>query len=78
MLFWARFLGPDLAPKKELESRSSSAAATLGVAAATGNADDNFFLPSRISRANDLSRRKFRAKEFLAGERGSLRGLPSR
>ena len=53
-----------MAPKKELESRSSSAAATLGVAAATGNADDNFFLPSRISRANDLSRRKFRAKEF--------------
>ena len=52
MLFWARFLGPDLAPKKEAESRSTcavEAAVTLGAAEATGAIAVDFFLPSIMS-----------------------------
>jgi hypothetical protein len=52
MLFWARFLGPDLAPKKEVESSSAcavGAAVTLGAAEVTGAIEVDFFLPSMMS-----------------------------
>jgi hypothetical protein len=52
MLFWALFLEPDLAPKKETESRSTCAAAeaaTLGAAEVTGAMAVDFFLPSMMS-----------------------------
>ena len=52
MLFWARFLGPDFAPKKEAESRSTctvDVAGTLGAAEAIGAIAIDFFLPSIMS-----------------------------